>query len=163
MRKGQVESIDLFIAIGGFLLLSASLLYFWNIYNIRLNEEIENEKMQLNAFYITDLLTRTPGSPSSWEKEPDEPEDIDAIGFAVSDRVISAEKVDAFINLNYNLTKDMFNINSYDYTLKIKNLGGTTLKEAGINQSSQDVKRFIVFRYVMYNDQKALLEFAIWK
>ncbi len=160
MRKGQVESVDLFIAVGGFLLLSASLLYFWNIYNIRLNEEIENEKMQLNAFHITDLITKTPGLPSSWEKEP---EDVEVIGLAASDRVISSEKVDAFISLDYNSTKDLFNINAYDYTLRIKDLGGTTLKEAGINQSSQDVKKFMVFRYVMYNDQKALLEFAIWK
>ena len=64
MRKAQIASIDLFIAITIFLILAAITIYTWNLYNTRFNESLEYEKMQLITFQITDLLVKHPGYPS---------------------------------------------------------------------------------------------------
>lgn len=160
MPKGQIETADLIIAIGVLILLTTILIYTWNVYNTRLEEGIDNEKMQLQAFQITDMLVKTPGFPPLWETQP---ANAQAVGFATDDRVISAAKFDAFASLDYNTTKGLFDLKAYEYRVRIKNLAGAVIKEAGLNETSADVKRVVVYRYVIYNDEKALLEFAIWE
>lgn len=70
MRKGQIASVDLFIAFTVFILLISILVGMWNTYSQRLNEGIEYEKMRLAAYHISDSFVKTPGSPSAWELSP---------------------------------------------------------------------------------------------
>ncbi|MEM4244850.1 MAG: hypothetical protein QW404_00870 [Candidatus Nanoarchaeia archaeon] len=123
-------------------------------------DDLEDEEMQLHAFHITDMLVKTPGVPSRWEVSP---QNVTVLGLASDDRVLSAEKIDAMANLSYETTKDLFDIHPYDYSLKVKTFGGVTLKELGLNYTSQDTKRVNLYRYVIFNGQRALFEFTVWK
>jgi len=158
MRKAQIASVDLFIAITVFLVLVAATIYTWNLYTTRLNENLEYEKMQLIAFQITDLLVKNPGSPSGWEETPNS---AGVIGLAQDDRVLSQDKITAFVNLDYDLSKEKFNIELYDYKFRIKDRSNNVLQESG-QDFTGDIA-IAVERYVLLNDEKTIMEFMLWK
>jgi len=158
MRKAQVASIDLFIAITAFIFLIAATAYTWNIYNTRLAENIEYEKMELAAFQITDLMVKSQGYPSAWEEIPAE---VQVIGLAQDDRLLSQDKVDAFMNLDYGLAKERFNIELYDYKFRLKDLANNMLQESGLDFTGDT--SIVIERYIIFGDEKAILEFTLWK
>ena len=157
MRKAQIASVDLFIAITVFLILAAATIYTWNLYNTRLTENLEYEKMQLIAFQITDLLVKNPGHPSGWE----ETSNAGVIGLAQDDRVLSQDKVTAFVNLDYNTSRELFNIELYDYKFRMKDLSNNVLQESG--QEFTGDTSIVIERYVLFNNEKTIMEFTIWK
>jgi len=158
MRKAQIASIDLFIAITIFLFLALITIYTWNLYNTRLGESLEYEKMQLIAFQITDLLVKNPGHPSGWEESP---ANVGVIGLAQDDRVLSQSKITAFANLDYDTSKERFNIEPYDYKFKIKDLSNNVIQESG--QAFIGDTSIVVERYVLLNNEKTIMEFTLWK
>ncbi|MDI6738224.1 MAG: hypothetical protein QME12_06975 [Nanoarchaeota archaeon] len=158
MRKGQIGSIDLFIAIFIFLILLSVLVGMWNLYSTRLNEGIEYEKIRLLAFHISDTFVKTPGYPSAWENSPSSAE---AIGLASSGRVLSSAKVDAFIAMNYSAAKQKIKAEGYDFKFRIKDLSNNVLLASGANITGGTA--IAVERYVKYENEKAIMEFAVWK
>ena len=158
MRKAQVASIDLFIAITVFLILLASTIYTWNLYNTRFNENLEYEKMQLIAFQITDLLVKNPGYPTGWEESPNS---VSVIGLAQDDRVLSQDKINAFVNLDYNLSKERFNMELYDYKFRVKSLSNNVLYQSGQNFDGDTA--IVIERYALLDDEATIMEFTIWE
>lgn len=158
MRKAQIASIDLFIAITIFLLLAAATIYTWNLYTARLNENLEYEKMQLIVFQITDLLVKNPGYPSAWEENPT---NLEVIGMAQDDRILSQDKITAFTKLNYDTSKEKFNIELYDYKFRIKDLSNNMIQESGQNFTGDT--SIVIERYVLLNNEKRIMEFMLWK
>lgn len=158
MRKAQLASIDLFIAITVFLLLSAATIYTWNLYNKRLNENLNYEEMQLIVLRITDLLVKNPGYPPGWEENP---VNLEVIGLAQDDRILSQDKVTAFVNLDYIVSKEKFNIESYDYKFRLRDLSNNTQEESG--QDFTGDSSIVIERYVLLNDEKRIMEFTLWK
>ncbi|MBL7100753.1 MAG: hypothetical protein ISS23_02240 [Nanoarchaeota archaeon] len=158
MRKAQIASIDLFIAITIFLILAAATIYTWNLYTVRLNESLEYEKMQLIVFQITDLLVKSQGHQTGWEENP---ANVGVIGLAQDDRILSQDKVTAFTNLDYNLSKERLNIEPYDYKFKIKTLSGSVVQESGLAFDGDT--SIIIERYILLEDEKRIMEFSLWK
>ena len=132
--------------------------YTWNLYNVRLNEDLEYEKIQLIAFQITDLLVKSPGYPAGWEENPS---NVGIIGLAQNDRVLSQDKVTAFMNLEYNSSKERFNIEYYDYKFKIKSLSNSVMQESGLNFGGDT--SVVIERYVLLDDERRIMEFTLWK
>ena len=165
MRKAQIASVDLFIAITIFLILTAATIYTWNLYTIRLNENLEYEKLQLIVFQITDLLVKNPGHPTGWEENPN---NVGVIGLAQDDRVLSQDKITAFINLDYDISKERFNIEPYDYKFRLKDLSGSILQDES-EQYLESGQTFtgdisiVIERYILFNNEKAIMEFTLWK
>ena len=159
MRKAQAVTIDLFIALFIFLLLTIIIVSIWNSYNTRITEDVEYERMQLVAYQITNQLIKSQGIPTAWEKNP---ASLGEIGLATSDRKLSAEKVDAFVNLPYNTVRNILNLENYGFIFKIKTLSNKVLKS--LSETPPEGKEAVgLERYVIYNDEKAILEFRIWK
>jgi len=158
MRKAQVASIDLFIAITVFLILSVATIYTWNLYSTRLNESLNYEKMQLITLQITDLLVKNPGFPSGWEENIN---NLDVIGLAQDDRVLSQDKITAFIDLGYDVSKEKFNIEYYDYKFRLRDLSNNTLQESG--QDFAGDTSIVIERYVLVDDKKRIMEFMLWE
>ena len=158
MRKGQIASVDLFIAFFVFILLISILVGTWNLYNQRLNESIEYEKMRLGAYYISDSFVKTPGTPSAWENNPSS---VEIIGLAIDDRVLSSAKADAFANLSYATAREKLKIMGYNYGFRIKDLSNNIIMASGMAPAG-DIS-VVVERYVTYENEKAIMEFALWK
>lgn len=158
MRKAQAVAADLFIALFIFILLIAVIIYLWNNYNTRISEDVEYERMQLIAYQITNQLIKSQGLPTAWEKDAS---NFDEIGLAISDRKLSMEKVESFVNLPYEDVRDALNLEGYGYSFKIKNLANKELKSSG--GTPEETEAVGLERYIIYNDEKAILEFRIWK
>lgn len=159
MRKAQAIATDLFIALAIFVLITAFIIYLWNDYNTKLNEDVEYERLQILAYQITNQLVKTQGLPKSWEKNPS---GFDEIGLATSDRKLSTGKVDSFISLPYDSVRNALNLEGYGYSFKVKSSANNVLKSSGetIPEGTEAVG---LERYVIYDNEKAILEFKIWK
>lgn len=155
MSKAQVALIDLFIAFFLFMLLLSVTISTWNLYLIRLNENNENNEMIIKAFQTTDALVKSRGVPTLWNLT-----NVNLTGLAQSDRVLSTEKVDLFINLTESQIKDIFKIQLYSFSFSLKDIDENILIERG-NVTSERVVN--VKRYVLYENEPAILEFKIGK
>lgn len=158
MRKSQAIITDFFIALFVFLILITAIVYIWNDYNTKIVENVEYERMQLVAYQITNQMLKNKGVPSAWEKDS---VNVGEIGLVVSDRKLSKDKVDAFVNLPYNAVRDILNIEGYDYSFKIKSLSNTILSSSGGIPGDTEVVS--IERYGVYDGENVILQFKIWK
>ena len=158
MRKGQIASIDLFIAITIFVMLLGVVLHAWNLYNMRLQDNIEYERMQLAAFRVSDLLAKSTGYPGAWEENPGAAE---TLGLASSGRVLSASKVSAFASMGYDVSRQKLKLVPYEYRFRIKQLSNNVTTALGLPVSGD--LSVTAERYVSYNNEKAIMEFTVWK
>ncbi len=157
LKKSQIAVTDLFIALFIATILIIIVIFTWNRYSIILNEESDYRELQIIAFQTADLLVKSEGDPQNWENNP---LNVDVIGLATKDRNLSAEKVNSFINLSYNFTLKSLGLELYDFYFQLKDINGTKLAEHG-----KTPKNFVVNvqRLVLYENEKAIVEFALWK
>ena len=158
MRKGQIATIDLFIALVVFFILIITVIQIWSLYNHRLGEDMDDETLQLLGFQISDFLVKSPGFPTAWEENVSS---LEVIGLASSDRILSQEKINAFITLDYSLLKEKFNIEPFEYKFRIKDMTNNVINESGLNFTGD--KSVVTERYVMVKNEKRVMEFTLWK
>ncbi|MFH1376146.1 MAG: hypothetical protein ABIH25_00765 [Candidatus Woesearchaeota archaeon] len=166
-KRGQVAVLDLFIAAVIFGILVATIMFTWNEYNIKIEKHIEYNDLIIKTFHIADLLTQYPGKPSTWElprplsHSTEQQTSITTIGLVYEEGIIDEYKLEKFLNTSYNETKDIFNINNYEYYFKIINLDGSDLNpiiEKGILQNKTKVS---IRRLVIYQNEEAILQFQL--
>ncbi|MEA2036065.1 MAG: hypothetical protein U9O94_01045 [Nanoarchaeota archaeon] len=158
-KKSQIVVADLFIAMFIATMLIIIIIFTWNNYAILLDENIEYNEMQIIAFQTADLLVKSKGEPVNWEYSPN---NVDAIGLASSDRVISEEKVGEFVNLPYNVTSKLLGVDLYDFRFELNHINGTMMEEYG--KTPEGNKSIVsVQRIVSYKNEKAVVEFVLWK
>ena len=164
-KKGQVVELDLFMAIIIFGFILVIIFLAWNTYSQKINRELDYNTNLIKSYHISDLLTKYPGRPSSWEQNILLGEtQIDTIGLSSKDRIIDDNKLSTFLTLDYNFTKDVMNINSYEYYFKISKIDGTDFDsslEKGIK--TDDESTIALRRYVIYNETAAIMEFWLQK
>lgn len=160
MSKAQVATFDLFLAVFVFIILLFAVVFIWRDYTLRLDKKLEFDHMQIKAFQISNTLLKNPGTPTAWENYPNEAK---VLGLAYKDRVLSQDKVDAFIDLTYNDIKKLFMIDYYDYDFyfAIKNLEGESIKTTGLTPTGNYIIN--LQRRVLYNNEEAIMEFSLWK
>ena len=158
-KKSQIVMIDLMMAMFIFIVLLTAIMLFWNRYTLTANKQIEYEEAQFMAYQISDLLVKAKGKPLDWEKNLS---NVHVIGLASSDRIISTSKVNAFLNISYNNSKKILNIPYYDFSFQIKDLGGNNITALYGKKAGED---FIISlrRYVLYENEKAIMELKLWK
>jgi hypothetical protein len=171
-KQGQAAVTDLFIAISVFIILITITTLTWDLYRVRLNNRIEFDDMIITAFQISDVLIKTKGIPDDWEKNTGDPE---VIGLIATEKILSAEKVNAFVGsgppqLTYEEIKNLFNINEYDFyfTINKRNPDGT--KQLIANQGlvptgryNVNLARLIIYQGGPYPGEPHFMEFSLWK
>ena len=158
-KKSQIVMIDLIMAIFVFIVLLTAILLFWNRYTITINKQSEYEEAQLIAYQVSDLFVKAKGVPYDWEKNLS---NVHVIGLASSDRIISTSKVNAFLNISYNNSKKILNMPYYGYSFQIKDLQGNNLTKFYGGEASGDFT-ISLRRYIIYENEKAIMEFKLWK
>ena len=158
-KKSQLAMTDLFISIAIFIILIVAIIISWNTYSIRLKDRIIYDDMLYNAYQITDLLVNSQGEPSNWNYS-----NVQVIGLAHNDHNISTNKLNALYNLSYSKSKELFNIERYEFYLQITNSSNYNLVNPYGNisiPSSEDVTK--IRRYVIYENKEAVLQLTIWQ
>ena len=156
-KKSQIAIVDLFIALFIATILIIFIISAWNRYAMILNEDSDYKEMQIIAFQVADLLVKSKGEPSNWE---DSATNVDVIGLSASGRNLSIKKIDAFVNLSYNITSQSLGVELYDFYFQLKHINGTKIAEQGKTPTNAVVN---VQRLVSYKNEKAIVEFAVWK
>jgi len=160
-KKGQMFSLDLVLSMVIFIVIFIFVFSLWNLYILRLTESSQTEEMQLIAFQVSEVLFGTEGIPQDWNTDV---EDIIVLGLAgKEDGTLDSTKVNAFFELDYNETKEFFNIERFEYYLTIKNLQGETIDTMGNKNSKEGVEQVSVRRFVFIDDYKREVILILWE
>lgn len=168
-KKAQVAVMDLFIAAVLFGILVTIMMSTWNEYNVKIDKQIEYNDLVIKTFHISDLLVMYHGKPSAWEKPwpavtaQSNGTPLTTIGLAQADGTIDEEKLDKFLNMTYNETRENFNIERYDYYFQMKRVDGSDFDPAIFKGVETDSIIVSVRRLVIYKNEEAILQFQLEK
>ena len=95
--RAQIILSDLVFALVAFLILLSAFFIQWNKLHTRYQDTLLFQDLEIHALQIADLLVQNPGVPNDWETNPT---NVQVLGLASSDRVLSAAKVNALSNLS---------------------------------------------------------------
>lgn len=166
-KKGQIQSLDLFVSASVFIILIITLVLVWDNFSKKLDSKVNYEDLSEKAIKVTDILVETRGVPDKWENNSN---NANVTGLVSNDRVLSNNKVSAFIDMDYNNTKKIFNIEAYDFYFRvidskgsIINITGGEAVEVGRKPSLTSKKAITIQRIVLNGGNEVVLEFMLWK
>jgi len=159
-KRGQVFSVDLVVTVIAFIIIFVFLISFWNLNVLRFSERKYSDELQLLSFQTTDILIKSPGVPNNWE---DNSNNISVIGLGLSLGYLDANKVNTFLGLDYDLTKEKFNIERFDYRFELLSIDGEVLNTSGANLSNNLLENIAVSRIVMIGNETRLIQFNLWR
>lgn len=163
-KKGQVAVLDLFMSGLMFGIAITLVMFTWNSYNVKIEDQLDYNTNLIKAYHVSDLLVKYPGRPTGWHRYNTSNPAV-TIGLAQEEGVLNIDKVDAFVNnLTYNYTKDKLEINNYEYFMRIVKLDETNFTPPLSKGNTSSTEQMITLRrYVLYNDEEAILEFTLKK
>lgn len=159
-KRGQLFSVDLVVTVIAFIVILAFLLSFWNLNVLRFSERKHSDELQLLSFQIIDVLIKSPGVPDNWENNLD---GLSVIGLSSNSNILDSEKVNTFLSLDYNLVKEKFNIERFDYQVKLLSINGNVLNTSGISPSEDLLEKIAINRIVMIRNETRLVQFNLWR
>lgn len=156
-KRSQISIGDFFLAASIFIILMGSVVLVYDRYTSKFDSREAYNRIQLSSIQAADMLARSGGEPKNWELNSSSAR---MIGLARSDRNISVQKLDSFLNMSYNYSKDVMRIDG-DYYFKIVGLSGNIIAYKGMNATGRSAAG--VSRIVLYNDEYAVMSFILWK
>lgn len=121
--KGQLFSSDMIASVFLFFIMTSMVLFSWNSVIDKSVQNMQRQDMEITGTRILDTLVKSPGYPSDWENK-----NATTIGLASYDRTIDSNKLNAFLNMDYDKTREIFGM-PYNYFFKLgnytKGLNGT--------------------------------------
>ncbi len=115
-KKGAAFSTDMTIAIFIFLAIFIAITTAWNSVLDSSGRNAQRKHAEMMVLRIADEFVRTGGYPSDWEENP-----LSAltIGLAGSDRILDSDKVQAFLDMDYETAKDILKTGGYEFYMEI--------------------------------------------
>jgi len=165
-KKGQVQSLDLFVSATVFIVLIVTLILVWDNFSKRLDAKVSYEDLSEKAIKITDVLVETRGVPDQWENDADK---VNVIGLVSNDRVLSNNKIEEFIDMEYDDVKKLFNIEAYDFYFRIIDSNGAIIQvddnDAEFGNKPSLSSKFVITiqRVVLKGGSEVVLEFTLWE
>jgi len=164
-KKSQISTIDVLVAVFIFAVVFTIIMINWHNYSVKLTNKLEREVILSQAIEITDVLVKTQGAPTNWNRT-----NVELIGLASSDRKISEEKVQEFCNITYNTTKQIFGL-LYDYDFHIESYSTDIFSEGSWSEEimcgkavGTDVRKVVSLRRsITYKNKTSALIFSLWR
>ena len=147
--KGQIFSSDLMVAIFIFIIILGEVLATWNILIDTSAKDTELKNMEIAVTTVVDTLVKTRGYPYDWNRTG-----ARVVGLADWDRTIDQKKLDEFMAMDYNLSKQAMGIGDFDYQFRLS-------KNNIVRGSVGGDTALIVRRVVFYNGVD-IVEFTLW-
>ena len=143
----------------GLMLFLVAIAFITSQFDLRLNEankESDLETMRIKANYAVDFLVKSPGIPSNWESLPID--DLNKLGIAKTDRVMSEEKINAFSSGTYEKLRSALELNAYDFFFKFT---GVDDFNAGF-QPPSNANNIMVERIVRYKNETGVVKLNVY-
>ncbi len=156
-KKSQVFTTDFLLAFFIFSVLVIITMMYWNNYNSKLEKSAEFNIINTEAFQISNALIKSKGSPEDWSQD-----NVKVIGLAESDRVLSEDKINLFVSMPINKTKEIFQMHNFNFLFILRKFNEDVILSYGYNKSSP-LRSISVRRYVTYNNGDAIAEFNMWE
>jgi hypothetical protein len=157
MRKGQIFSTDLLVALAITALLWGSLVLEFHSFERRSQDAETTHALELQAMQIVDQLTLSPGVPSAWETTGG----AQALGLAQTPNVLSNEKLAAFFALAPDEIRNQLNIPPHRFRFRILASDGTPLASVGDLDSTRKTPVIALRRPAVTNATTTIVEFTL--
>ncbi|MCX8158455.1 MAG: hypothetical protein N3D73_02195 [Candidatus Diapherotrites archaeon] len=151
-NKAQVVAFDIVMATTLFIII-------FSFFIVEINENIFEtingnnlREIKIRAKLLADILFESGGLPEDWQNKEN---NIEEIGIAKYPLVISEEKLNKFLDMDYNRIKEIMDIQRYEFYFR---LGGKT-KGLRPNENSVVVREV---RIVEYDKNIYEGEFILW-
>ncbi len=149
--RAQASMPDLLFATLFFFIMLAGLFFYAS--NIQDNDQsiVERRLLDNAASNLAEFIIKNPGTPVNWEYLPDFNQ-TEQIGLAIKDRVLSPDKVVAFVNQgnsDYALTKQKLRLTQFEFHAQFS--GGVSLSTGlapGANKNASVVQRLVTINGV---------------
>lgn len=165
-KKAQIISTDLMISAVIFILLISFVFLTISRYQTSINENIASHDINIKALQISDLLIKSRGEPTNWE---DDISKLNTPGLASRDRTLLITKITEFLDLDYSIIKEKFNIENFDFYFALKELNGALAEidespiEAGLKPELNATNVVTIKRIVLYGGNEKQVEVTLWK
>ena len=155
-KNGQISSIDMLISGIIFLMIFISIRSIW-IENLNeIQDSLNSYELELKSIQAINCLLKTPGFPIDWNSS-----NVELIGLAKKPFVLSEDKVNKFLLLDYNSAKRALGIDGYEFNFTIFDDALDENKFFGINPTQKSVV-YSVNRKVIFNEVSANAKISIF-
>ena len=162
--KAQLISSEFFIALVVITLLFSVSVVFWNQSTFRIKESEERTNIEIATLAISDHLLKSSGLPSDWE---DNTSTTFSLGLVKDDHRLDTNKLKSFVKLDYNTTKKMLGIDSYEFYFRLVDQNNSLLKidgtnlETGIMPSNASIA--MNAKRIALLDQPVFMDVILWR
>ena len=126
-RKSQVLSPDFIMSIIIFSVILGLGIMLWNTSCEKLTRYDDTEQMQKKVLYVSDILLNTQGVPQNWNTT-----NVIMVGLKENNTdILDTDKIISFKMLEYNHSKEVLGLGSYEYFINITDPNGGPLKVSG--------------------------------
>lgn len=122
-KKGQINSIDLVVAMLIFVVIILFLIQIWGVELKSADTGAEFNALQSKALSLSDMLVKSGGVPARWERANQTP---DSFGLVQEPNVLDVNKLNKFFNMNYSDIKYVMGMDN-EYYISIIDLDGNIL------------------------------------
>lgn len=158
-KRGQIFSLDAIFSIVLFFIILIFVFVTWNIYSLRINEQDAHIELQLLTFQITDILVESSGVPSNWEVSS---ANVSVIGLQKKPGILTQEKINALLLMDYENVKDSFNIERFDFEFQIVD-GNGTIRKIGVHPENRTQEVITVRRIVYVENETKEIFLTLWR
>ena len=156
-HRGQVFTSDLVVAVFLFCLAVGLVSASWDLSKVRLQEGDTIRRLEVKAYVIADVLSKTPGVPSNWQRNIS---NASSLGLAVCDRVLNEEKVDALTRLQEEELGRLLGVADGKVAVVLRSMHGEVLAHVGDPPLTEYAATSS--RVVTYVGEPAILEVTVW-
>ena len=164
--KAQAWSFDFMASVTVFFLVVITLFFVWEYTVYQNTEQMIFNEMENKALMTADMMIRTKGFPEQWNDS-----NVQLIGLADDENVLDETKMITFVGMDYENTKMILGIPSYEYFFQVVHLNGTQAQSQGTDlilgiDPTGLVNSSVVVpieRYVLFDHRVAKLRFMLWR
>ena len=164
-KKGQISTIDLVIASGIFVSILLSAMFLWNDIVLKINRFEERLLINQKALDVSEMLIKTPGSPSGWylfQAVDINSQNVSSVGFVIEDNVLDWERLSALKQISYDESKNLMGLSREEYNITIINVSGSNNKVLYSTGQMSNATSVLISRYGQLNGSIVRLDLRLF-
>ncbi|MFH1447834.1 MAG: hypothetical protein ABIG39_03135 [Candidatus Micrarchaeota archaeon] len=110
MKRAQLLTMDFILSIAIFVSVLITVISIWHNVDIQIKDLENRRDMQLISIAVSDSLIRSPGNPEDWNET-----NVQSIGLALEERVLSLDKIYRLMELGYDAAKSRMRLGMLSY------------------------------------------------